>query len=245
MPGDEHLDIGGFAQAYQALADAVVRAAPREESPFARLLREHLDRDTTDLPVVAMEMRQVLDEAREAEDSMIEGKALTALAEVALLREGDLPKATELIDAALDVLPGDGRFTALGVRGSIAYWVGDFEARERVGEEALEIARRLERKDLEAQARDAAGQGRAGGVPDAPLKRSTPLRSGKYFSCGSDGDKGRDATMRCERGGQEAKRDDRRRPRRCAHRRSRLRAARGSMRCGLGGRSGPDSAARE
>src|SRR5207248_11008050 len=57
-------------------------------------------------------------------------------------------------EAALDVLPEDGRFMALAVRGRIAYWVGDFETRERVGEEMLEIARRLERKDLEAQALD-------------------------------------------------------------------------------------------
>jgi tetratricopeptide (TPR) repeat protein len=157
-------------QAAAALEQAGRRALAREANRSARkLLLRSVELDPTlerryhaaraawrmsDLPVVAVEMRQVLDEARAAGDSMIEGKALTALAEVALLREGDLPKATELIDAALDVLPGDGRFTALGVRGRIAYWVGDFEARERVGEEALEIARRLERKDLEAQALD-------------------------------------------------------------------------------------------
>jgi predicted ATPase/class 3 adenylate cyclase len=157
-------------QAAAALEQAGRRALAREANRSGRKLllraveleptlerRFHAARAAwrmSDLPVVAVEMRQVLDEARTAGDSAIEGKALTALAEVALLREGDLPKATELIDAALDVLPGDGRFTALGVRGRIAYWVGDFEARERVGEESLEIARRLERKDLEAQALD-------------------------------------------------------------------------------------------
>jgi tetratricopeptide (TPR) repeat protein len=97
-------------------------------------------------------MRRVLDEARSAGDSTIEGKALTALSEVALLREADLPKATELIEAALDALPADGRFMALGVRARIAWWVGDFATQERVADEALEIARRLERKDLEAHA---------------------------------------------------------------------------------------------
>jgi tetratricopeptide (TPR) repeat protein len=83
---------------------------------------------------------------------MIEGKALTALAEAALLREADLPKATELIDEALEALPGEGRFTALEVRARIAYWVGDFELQKRLSEEALEIARRFERKDLESAA---------------------------------------------------------------------------------------------
>jgi predicted ATPase/class 3 adenylate cyclase len=157
-------------QAAAALEQAGRRALAREANRSARKLllraveleptlerRYHAGRAAwrmSDLPTVSVEMQRVLDEAREAEDSMLEGKALTALAEVALLREADLPKATELIEAALDVLPGDGRFTALGVRGDIAWWVGDFETRERVGEEALEIARRLERKDLEAQALD-------------------------------------------------------------------------------------------
>ena len=83
---------------------------------------------------------------------MVEGKALTALAEVAMLREGDLTKATELVDAALEALPEEGRFGALEVRGRIAWWTGDFEAQERLVAEELEIAHRLERKDLEAHA---------------------------------------------------------------------------------------------
>ncbi len=106
----------------------------------------------SDLPAVSVEMNRALDEARAEGDSLIEGKALTALAEVALLREANLPKATELIDAALEALPSEGRFTALEVRARIAWWVGDFATQERVADEALEIARRLERKDLEAHA---------------------------------------------------------------------------------------------
>jgi tetratricopeptide (TPR) repeat protein len=106
----------------------------------------------SDLPTVSVEMQRVLGLAREAGDATVEGKALTALAEVALLREADLPKATELVDAALDALPEDGRSAALAVRGQIAWWVGDFETGQRVAEEALELAQRRGRKDLEAQA---------------------------------------------------------------------------------------------
>jgi predicted ATPase/class 3 adenylate cyclase len=106
----------------------------------------------SDLPAVSIEMERVLTGAREAGDTAIEGKALTALAEVALLREANVPKATELIDAALDVLPDEGRFTALGVRSRIAWFVGDFQMQESAADEALEIARRHERKDLEAEA---------------------------------------------------------------------------------------------
>jgi hypothetical protein len=58
VSGPERFDVGRFAQAYQELAEAVVRAAPPTESPFARLLREHLGRDTTDLSVVAMDVEE-------------------------------------------------------------------------------------------------------------------------------------------------------------------------------------------
>jgi class 3 adenylate cyclase/tetratricopeptide (TPR) repeat protein len=155
-------------EAAAALADAGKRALAREANQSARKLllravelepslarRYHAARAAwrmSDLPAVSVEMRRVLEEARAAGDATIEGKALTALAEVALLREGDLPKATEFIDAALEALPMEGRFTALGVRSRIAWWVGDFETQERLADEALEIARRLERKDLEAHA---------------------------------------------------------------------------------------------
>ncbi len=169
-----HAELDGAApaelarEAAAALEEAGRRALAREANRSARKLllrsveleptlerRFHAARTAwrmSDLPAVSVEMRRVLEGAREAGDTTLEGKALTALAEMALLREANLPKATELIDAALEALPEDGRFTALGVRGHIAYWVGDFEVQERAGEEALEIARSLGRKDLEAQA---------------------------------------------------------------------------------------------
>src|SRR5205085_2705654 len=60
--------------------------------------------------------------------------------------------AAALVDAALEALTEDGPFGALEVRGRIAWWVGDFEMQERMAGEALEIAQRLDRKDLEAHA---------------------------------------------------------------------------------------------
>jgi class 3 adenylate cyclase/tetratricopeptide (TPR) repeat protein len=155
-------------EAAAALEEAGRRALAREANRSARKLllrsveleptlerRYHAARAAwrmSDLPTVSVEMTSVLEGAREAGDSTIEGKALTALAEVALLREGDLSKATELVDAALEALPSEGRFGALEVRGRIAWWTGDFETQERMVDEELEIARRLERKDLEAHA---------------------------------------------------------------------------------------------
>jgi class 3 adenylate cyclase/tetratricopeptide (TPR) repeat protein len=159
------------SEAAAALEEAGRRALARESNRSARkLLLRSAELEPTlgrrylaaraawrmsELPAVSVEMKAVLESAQAAGDSMIEGKALTALAEVALLREGDLTMATELVDAALEALPADGRFGALEVRGRIAYWVGDFEMQERIVAESLEIARRLERKDLEAHALDA------------------------------------------------------------------------------------------
>ena len=158
------------SEAAAALEEAGRRALARESNRSARKLllracelgptlerRYHAARAAwrmSDLPTVSVEMTSVLEGARAAGDSTIEGKALTALAEVALLREGDLTKATELVDAALDALPAEGRFGALEVRGRIAWWTGDFETQERMVAEELEIATRLERKDLEAHALD-------------------------------------------------------------------------------------------
>jgi predicted ATPase/class 3 adenylate cyclase len=155
-------------EAAAALEEAGRRALAREANRSARKLllrsveleptlvrRYHAARAAwrmSDLPAVSSEMQRVLDGAREAGDTLVEGKALTALAEVALLREGDLPKATVLVDEALETLPADSRSGALEVRARIAWWVGDFETQERMGEEALEVAQRLDRKDLEAEA---------------------------------------------------------------------------------------------
>ena len=156
------------SEAAAALEEAGRRALARESNRAARKLllraceleptlerRYHAARAAwrmSELPTVSVEMTSVLEGARAAGDSTVEGKALTALAEVAMLREGDLTKATELVDAALDALPAEGRFGALEVRGRIAWWTGDFETQERMVAEELEIARRLERKDLEAHA---------------------------------------------------------------------------------------------
>ena len=67
-------------------------------------------------------------------DRALEGKALTALAEVALLRDADLPQATELVDARArgccptTTRPASTRSTCAS---RIAWWVGDFEAEEQ------------------------------------------------------------------------------------------------------------------
>ena len=72
---------------------------------------------------------------------------------MALSRDADVPRAREVADAALDVLPEDddaGRFDALALLGQIGWWEGDLTAVERFTQQTLEIARRAGRKDLES-----------------------------------------------------------------------------------------------
>ncbi len=105
-----------------------------------------------DLPAVSREMEDVAREAAEDGDREIEGRALTALAEVTLLRDGDLPRAQELAERGLQVLDPDDRFRTLMVLAKIARWQGGMVGYEDYVRQGLELAQRLGRVDLEAQA---------------------------------------------------------------------------------------------
>jgi tetratricopeptide (TPR) repeat protein len=71
-----------------------------------------------------------------------------------VLSEGDVPKARQLSDRALELLcERDGaRFAALSTRTSVAWSVGDLDEHERIVREALELARDLESKVMESEA---------------------------------------------------------------------------------------------
>jgi tetratricopeptide (TPR) repeat protein len=102
-------------------------------------------------------MERVFAEATEAGDRRLQGLALTALAENALLRDADLPRGRELVEQAL-VLLEDGkpedRYEALTTRARIGWWLSDLDDDERWVTKALEVAREIGRKDLEASAAD-------------------------------------------------------------------------------------------
>ena len=102
-------------------------------------------------------MERVFNDATEAGDKRLQGLALTALAENALMRDADLPRGRELVEQAL-VLLEDGkaedRYEALVMRGRIGWWLGDLDDDERWIGKALEVAREIGRKDLEASAAD-------------------------------------------------------------------------------------------
>jgi class 3 adenylate cyclase/tetratricopeptide (TPR) repeat protein len=160
-------------EAAAALEGAGLRAFAREANRSARQLflrsveleptlrRRYLaaraaDR-LSDLPTVAREMEEVLAAATEAGDRWTEGRALVTVAETVVLRDADVPRGEELVEQALEVLEPDddsGRFRALNVRATIAWIRGDLVKQEEVMREAIELARRVGRKDFESQAAD-------------------------------------------------------------------------------------------
>ena len=158
-------------EAAKALEGAGKRALAREANQSARhLLLRAVELEPTlsrrykaavaawrltDYPAVASEMEEVLAQAREQDDPELEGRALAALAEVAMVRDADLSRARELAEQALAVLPeGDltGRFEVLMIRGTVAWSEGKLRDQKGFVKEALELARQAERKDFESQA---------------------------------------------------------------------------------------------
>jgi len=157
------------AEAATALEQAGRRALAREANNVARrLFARAVELETTlerrylaaraawgmtDIPTVSIEMLEVSDAAHAAGDSRIEARALTTLARVALFRDTDNVCARELAGRALAVVETDddvGRFDALEVLGTICWWEGDLDEVERLADERLVIAERIDRPDLES-----------------------------------------------------------------------------------------------
>jgi predicted ATPase/class 3 adenylate cyclase len=156
-------------EAADALAKAGKRALAREANATARrLLHRSVELEPTlrrryeaaraawrmhDFPVVSNEMEDVLLGARAEGNKELEARALTALAEVALVREADVGRAEQLAEKAVEVAEDDeSRFDALKILETSAWWRGSLREAEAHAEAQLEIARRLERSDLESDA---------------------------------------------------------------------------------------------
>jgi class 3 adenylate cyclase/tetratricopeptide (TPR) repeat protein len=156
-------------EAADALERAGKRALAREANATARrLLHRSVELEPTlerryqaaraawrmsEYPVVSNEMEDVLLGAREVGDKGLEARALTALAHVTLQREADVGRAEQLAQKALEVSEDDeSRIDTVGVLETAAWWRGRLREAEAYAEEELEIARRLERQDLEADA---------------------------------------------------------------------------------------------
>jgi len=108
-----------------------------------------------DFAAVAHEMSKAAEAAEQEGNNRIRGRALTALAEATMAREGDVRRATEYADIALGVLDEDdlvGRFGALDIRSLTACYAGRLAVAEEYETQALEAAQKAERKDLESKA---------------------------------------------------------------------------------------------
>jgi class 3 adenylate cyclase/tetratricopeptide (TPR) repeat protein len=108
-----------------------------------------------DMPVVSKEMETVREEAAAEGDHWCEARALSALAEVALNRGGDVGEAERLAHLALDVAEADDsepRFDALHVLNTGAWWRGRLTDAERYAREQLALAQASGRRDLESRA---------------------------------------------------------------------------------------------
>ncbi|MBA3243578.1 MAG: AAA family ATPase [Actinobacteria bacterium] len=144
-------------EANRAARRVLVRAVELEPTLHRRFLAARAARRIADLPAQAAEMERVFADATEAGERRLQGLALTALAENALMRDADLPRGRELVEQAL-VLLEDGkpedRYEALSMRARIGWWLGDLDDDERWNGKALEVAREIGRKDLEANAVD-------------------------------------------------------------------------------------------
>jgi ATP/maltotriose-dependent transcriptional regulator MalT len=95
----------------------------------------------------------VLADARSEQARDVEGRTLVLLAELALRADSDVERASRLAGEALEVLPEEeliGLYDAHSVQSKIAWWVGDAEASRRHADATVELARAMNRRDLEA-----------------------------------------------------------------------------------------------
>jgi class 3 adenylate cyclase/tetratricopeptide (TPR) repeat protein len=141
-------------EANQAARHMFLRSVELEPTLHRRYLAAKAAWRLDDLPAVAREMEAVREEAVRIGNKNLDGKALTALADMVLMREADPLRARELAEQALAMLDDDppARFDALRVAWNAAYWVGHLADAERYVVEQLELARAAGRKDLESVA---------------------------------------------------------------------------------------------
>ncbi|MFL6017057.1 MAG: ATP-binding protein [Gaiellaceae bacterium] len=141
-------------EAFRTARSLLLRSAELEENLRRRYLAAHAAWRLLDMNTVSDEMAGVAADAEAAGEHRLQGRALTALGEMALYQRADADEAQRLIDKAGDVLTDDddvdARFDVYAAANMIASWRGDLVEVERIGREALDFVRETGRKDLEA-----------------------------------------------------------------------------------------------
>ena len=131
------------------------RALELEPLPRRRYLAASAAVELGDLGAVATEMEAVRELAVVEGDAFLHGRALNALAFVALARDGDAVASEALAHQALETLPEDdvdGRAVALFRLASATWWPGDVRRAETFVRRVLEIADEHGRLDLRRRA---------------------------------------------------------------------------------------------
>jgi class 3 adenylate cyclase/tetratricopeptide (TPR) repeat protein len=140
-------------EAYTNARALGVRALELRPTLSARYVAARAAWRLQDFATVQVEMPKVREQARELDDSVAEALALTALAEAALKRDADPPRAKELVDEALRLLEREddpvARFDALTVRATVGAWHGDMDEVVTFMERAYALAMDSGRKDLQ------------------------------------------------------------------------------------------------
>ena len=91
-------------EANEVAREMFLRAVELEPTLDRRYLAARAAHRLDDFPTVAREMQAVREEAHQAGDRRLEGRAATALADVTLMRDADCPSAMELANQALELI---------------------------------------------------------------------------------------------------------------------------------------------
>jgi class 3 adenylate cyclase/tetratricopeptide (TPR) repeat protein len=133
----------------------LLRAVDLAPSPGRRYLAAHAAWRLSDVPTIRDEAEEALAEARAAGLPDVEGRALVLLADLALHTDSNVPRAHDLADEALAILPEDelaGLYDAHSLITTIFWWLGDAAGATRHGEAMLDLGHRAGRPELESLA---------------------------------------------------------------------------------------------
>lgn len=149
-------------EAYKAARKLLLRALELEPTPQRKYGAARAAWRLGDLAAVSVEMEKVRAEAEEAGDRHMQALALTALGDAYLRRWGDVTRAQELADRALelqvDETDADAHFDALVVRATASFWRGDTRQALPYLEQAFALGLAAGRKDLQTLAAQALAQ---------------------------------------------------------------------------------------
>jgi predicted ATPase/class 3 adenylate cyclase len=147
---------------YKSARRQLVRAVELEPTLQRRYYAARAVWRLGDLTAVSVEMEKVRAQAEAEGDSLMEALALTALGDALLKQSGDIARAQELIDRALELQENetdvDAHFDSLMVRGAIGVTRGSMAEAMPYVEQAFAVALAAGRKDLQTIASQALAQ---------------------------------------------------------------------------------------